>query len=301
MTCPARRSSRRLVPRFVWPLACVTLLAAVPAAGQTPAGYAGAGLSVGFVNTGASQGATTAVSVAFQPGAQSVAAGAALSVGFMTAPGASTATAALALAFSANPVPTIAALRPPQVLAGRGTFRLIATGTDFVPGATLFWNGAARTTTFVTPAEVHAVIPAADVTASGTASIIVENPVPDLGPSNAATFNITTSAPTFTDDPLTPRVTLVKAVHVTELRQRIDELRARYGLAAFGWTDALSTAGVTPFKAVHVTELRTALGGVYVAAGETPPGYTDPTVVAGTTVVTAAHLAEIRSAIARLW
>jgi outer membrane scaffolding protein for murein synthesis (MipA/OmpV family) len=42
-------------------------------------------------------------------------------------------------------------------------------------------------------------------------------------------------------------------------------------------------------KAVHVTELRTAVAGVLSAIGVTP-SYTDPTIVAGTTVVKGAHI-----------
>ncbi len=38
---------------------------------------------------------------------------------------------------------------------------------------------------------------------------------------------------TFTDDPLTSRVTPVKAVHITELREAINSLRSNNGLAAF--------------------------------------------------------------------
>ncbi|HEX7486141.1 MAG TPA: hypothetical protein VF332_08315 [Vicinamibacterales bacterium] len=51
-------------------------------------------------------------------------------------------------------------------------------------------------------------------------------------------FTYVAALPPFTDDPLTARGTVVKAAHITELRQRVDQLRARYGLAPFGWTDA---------------------------------------------------------------
>jgi hypothetical protein len=61
--------------------------------------------------------------------------------------------------------------------------------------------------------------------------------------------------PTFTDDPLQARDTVSKAVHVIELRQRIDQLRARYGLAAQLWTDPSLTANATKIRALHVVEL----------------------------------------------
>ncbi len=44
------------------------------------------------------------------------------------------------------------------------------------------------------------------------------------------------NAPVFTDDPLQPGVTPVKAVHFSELRQHIDALRARVGLGPVAWT-----------------------------------------------------------------
>ena len=55
-----------------------------------------------------------------------------------------------------------------------------------------------------------------------------------------ANFTITAVASpplVFTDDPLTAGTTVVKAVHLNELRAAIDNLRGRYGLAAYPWTD----------------------------------------------------------------
>ena len=104
----------------------------------------------------------------------------------------------------------------------------------------------------------------------------------------------------FTDDPLVAGVTPVRAVHLLELRTRIDGLRGRFGLSAFGWTDARILAGVTPTRTVHLTELRAALSAAYGAAGREAPVYTDAVVTAGVTVLTAAHLQELRAAVARL-
>ena len=104
----------------------------------------------------------------------------------------------------------------------------------------------------------------------------------------------------FTDDPLWPGVTPVRAVHLLELRARIDGLRARAGLGAFGWTDATIRPGVTPARAVHVTELRKALAAAYAAAGRRAPAYTDPVVTAGATRLRALHLQELRAAVVAL-
>jgi YD repeat-containing protein len=124
---------------------------------------------------------------------------------------------------------------------------------------------------------------------------------PSSSPSNAVTpFAYGGTGLSFTDDPLLPGLT-VKAVHVTELRQRIDTLRTRYGLAAFAWTNASLVTRNTPVKAVHVLELRTALSQVYTAAGRTLPACVESTFTAGASAVRAAHIAELRSAVGAIW
>jgi hypothetical protein len=92
----------------------------------------------------------------------------------------------------------------------------------------------------------------------------------------------------------------VKLVHLTELRQRIAQLRSACGLAAVTWTDPAPTARATVIKAVHLTEMRPAVDEMYVAAGRTPPGYTAAP-VAGATEVAAVHMAELWAAVLGIW
>ena len=103
----------------------------------------------------------------------------------------------------------------------------------------------------------------------------------------------------FTDDPMTAGSTVIKAVHITELRTRINTVRAAKGLAPFSWTDPTLTVGSTLAKATHVIEMRTALAQAYVAAGQSPPTYTDPALAAGM-AVRAVHIAELRAAVVAL-
>jgi hypothetical protein len=63
------------------------------------------------------------------------------------------------------------------------------------------------------------------------------------------------TAITFTDNPLTVGTTPVKAVHMTELRQAVNAVRAAANLSAATWTDPTLSTSVL-IKAVHVTELR---------------------------------------------
>ena len=118
----------------------------------------------------------------------------------------------------------------------------------------------------------------------------------DAGGPDASASGGDASAAGFTDHPLEPGTTPVRAVHLRELRTRIAALRAAAGLPAVEWTDPTLAAGVTPARRVHLTELRAALDAVYDARGRSRPGYTDATVTAGTTAIKAVHIAELRTA-----
>ena len=104
----------------------------------------------------------------------------------------------------------------------------------------------------------------------------------------------------FTDDPLVPGVTPVRAVHLLELRSRIDWLRRRAGLPAFAWTDAKVVPGVTPARAAHLTELRSALGEAYAAAGRPAPGLFGRAGDGGDDGHAGVQLQELRRAVAAL-
>ena len=103
----------------------------------------------------------------------------------------------------------------------------------------------------------------------------------------------------FTDDAIVVGSTPIRAVHVTELRSRIDALRASVGLPAFQWTDAVLEAGSGALLAVHVREMRTALDAVYGSAGKAAPNFTNPGLAAGDAVL-AAYITELRNAVLAL-
>ncbi|MFP5246632.1 MAG: CHRD domain-containing protein, partial [Thermoanaerobaculia bacterium] len=110
-----------------------------------------------------------------------------------------------------------------------------------------------------------------------------------------AIYTLSSTPFTFTDDPLVPQQTRVKAVHVNQLRSAVDTLRANNGLGAFTFTDPSLAAGAR-VKAVHIAELRTALDAVFTQRSRPVPVYTDPTLTA-TTKVKVLHIAELRSAV----
>jgi hypothetical protein len=98
----------------------------------------------------------------------------------------------------------------------------------------------------------------------------------------------------FTEDPLISGVTTVKAVHVSELRQAANAMRAAAGLGATSFTDSVLTGGVL-IRTTHLQEVRTALTQARAALGLSAISYTDPTLVAGTTVIKAVHVQELRN------
>ena len=139
-------------------------------------------------------------------------------------------------------------------------------------------------------------------TGEGTATIRVTATDPG-GLSAVQAFRVTvgaTSGVPFTDDPIVPGLTPVRAVHFTELRTRIDGLRTAAGLGRFAWTDPVLTPGVTRVRLVHLLQMRSALAAAYTAAGRPAPRWADAAPVGGTTPIRAAHLMELRAAVLAL-
>ncbi len=89
-----------------------------------------------------------------------------------------------------NPVPTTTGLSPASATAGGLAFTLTVNGTGFVAGSRVRWNGANRTTTFVSSTQLTANIPASNIRRAGTAQVTVFNPTPGGGTSNGQTFTI---------------------------------------------------------------------------------------------------------------
>ena len=102
----------------------------------------------------------------------------------------------------------------------------------------------------------------------------------------------------FTDDPIVTGAP-VRVVHITELRSRIDALRARLGLAGYGWTDPIISPQSTEIKAQHILDLRSAVTDASLAAGLGPLLYTDPDLGPGT-AIKSVHVAQLRSSVLTL-
>ena len=98
--------------------------------------------------------------------------------------------------------PTVVSLSPSYAIAGDIPFTLTVTGTDFLSGARVRWNGTDRVTTFVSPTQLQASIPATDLVRAGTIPVTVFNP--DGGISNTMRFEVSAPVSTPTVVSLSP-------------------------------------------------------------------------------------------------
>lgn len=92
-----------------------------------------------------------------------------------------------------NPAPTLIAVSPDRAYsigAGSSSFTLVVTGTNFIEGAQVLWDGSPRPTTFVSSTRLEAIIDGSDLVFPGSVGIQVNNPAPGGGDSNTLAFII---------------------------------------------------------------------------------------------------------------
>ncbi len=92
-----------------------------------------------------------------------------------------------------NPVPAINTLSPTAIQVGSNGLTLQVTGTDFVSGSTVLWNGNALATTYQSATQLAAAVPASLVAVTGRAEITVETPGPGGGLSNSVALPVQSS------------------------------------------------------------------------------------------------------------
>jgi uncharacterized repeat protein (TIGR01451 family) len=77
---------------------------------------------------------------------------------------------------SSNTAATLTSGTPSTITYGSGNTLLTLTGSNFLPGVAVTWNGSYRTTTIVDAQHVTVAIPASDLANTGTASLVATNP-----------------------------------------------------------------------------------------------------------------------------
>jgi pseudomonalisin len=98
-----------------------------------------------------------------------------------------------------NPVPTITSINPSIGLLGNAIATLTITGTNFISGATVSFNGTSNAGTVSNGgATITASIPAGEVTAAGLVPVVVVNPASGGGASNSVNFTVNNPVPALT-------------------------------------------------------------------------------------------------------
>ena len=92
-----------------------------------------------------------------------------------------------------NTVPTLTSLSPMTVTMGGSSFTLTVTGSNFVNGSLIQWNGAPRSTIFISDTRLQTPINSTSLTTTGTVSVTAYNSAPGGGESNALTVTIVTA------------------------------------------------------------------------------------------------------------
>jgi hypothetical protein len=83
-------------------------------------------------------------------------------------------------------------LSPASVAAGGQPFTLTANGAGFVSGAKILWNGSALTTTFVSPTQLTAAVPASNIATAGTVQVAIQIPGSSVSGTSGTTATTTT-------------------------------------------------------------------------------------------------------------
>lgn len=115
-------------------------------------------------------------------------------------------------------VPTTTSISPSSKLTSDSTFTLTVNGTNFFSSSIVQVNGSNRVTTFVSPTQLNAIIPASDLTLANTFPITVINPTPGGGTSNAQVLSVIDNNPPPLTTPLaTPLASASATLHVVKL------------------------------------------------------------------------------------
>ena len=89
-----------------------------------------------------------------------------------------------------NPVPSVTSLSPSSATAGAAAQTLTITGTNFLTSSTATYNGVAHTVAYVSSTQLTVPLSASDQATAGSYPVVVTNPSPGGGASNAVNFTV---------------------------------------------------------------------------------------------------------------
>lgn len=89
-----------------------------------------------------------------------------------------------------NPAPVLTSINPSEIKAGGAEFTLTLTGNNLVKTSVVTFNNQQYSTTYISPTQIEATIPAEAIQTPGEYTVIVTNPAPGGGESSSVTFTI---------------------------------------------------------------------------------------------------------------
>src|ERR1017187_4158007 len=89
-----------------------------------------------------------------------------------------------------NPKPTITNLSPSSASAGSSPLTLTINGSGFIASSAVTFNSVSHAATFVNSSRLTISLSASDLAAVGSFAVVVSNPAPGGGASNAAAFTV---------------------------------------------------------------------------------------------------------------
>jgi uncharacterized repeat protein (TIGR03803 family) len=95
-----------------------------------------------------------------------------------------------------NPVPSIASLSPNSAAVGSSAETLVINGQNFLSTSTVTYNGLSHTPTYVSASQLTIALSASDLAVAGSYPVVVTNPGPGGGASNAVGFAVGNPVPT---------------------------------------------------------------------------------------------------------
>jgi uncharacterized repeat protein (TIGR03803 family) len=94
-----------------------------------------------------------------------------------------------------NPAPSITSLSPDSAAVGTSSQTVAINGQNFLSSSTVTYNGVAHAATFVTSGQLTINLTTSDMATAGGFPIVVTNPAPGGGASNALNFTVAAANP----------------------------------------------------------------------------------------------------------
>lgn len=94
-----------------------------------------------------------------------------------------------------NPGPTLTSVSPATAAVGTGPRPVTLTGSNFVTGSIVTYNGTQIASSFVSSTQLSATVPASMMTVGHVGSLVVTNPAPSGAASGPVSFTVTNPVP----------------------------------------------------------------------------------------------------------